>query len=123
MSQILPALKFLRKDIDIAHEQWVGTRQFMSLLQREDKNLSELLELFDPSEDIADWETEYAKPDQKAPKLQQLRKRIAYLMASRKEFYEDYDTERTDVDFIRLLEVPYTDSKYVIDWSMTEMGD
>ena len=57
------------------------------------------------------------------PKLTLFRKRMAFLKASRKEFIEDYNPEVTDVDFMRLMEVPYTDSKFAIDFSIEEMKE
>lgn len=121
MSQIVPALKFLKEDNEKAKKQWREGKQFMSLLQREEKELKDLLDLFDPTDDDTKWCSEYGNPKQEAPKLQQYRKRIAFLRAARREFHEEYDPELTDVDFMRLLEVPFVDSKYVIDWSIAEM--
>lgn len=121
MSKIVSALNFLKEDNEKAKKQWRDGKQFMSLLQREDKTLQDLLDLFDPQEDDQLWLQEYGNPKQEAPKLQQYRKRLSFLHAARREFHEDYDPELTDVDFMRLLEVPFTDPKYVIDWSISEM--
>ena len=46
---------------------------------------------------------------------------MAFLKASRKEFHEDYDPEISDVDYMRLLEVPFTDSRFPIDYCLEEM--
>lgn len=124
MSKINEALQFLKKDIDQVHEQYTGTKQWMSLLQRNDIEFNDLLDKFDPKEDDDKWEQEYSDNTKKRePLLALYRKRMAFLKASRKEFHEDYDTEVSDVDFMRLLEVPYTDSKFAIDFSIEEMKD
>ena len=124
MSKIIDALNFLKEDIDKVHEQFVGTKQWMSLLQRNDVDLKDLLDKFDPQPDDSDWQQEYSNiADRREPKLGLYRKRIAFLKASRKEFHEDYDPDVTDADFMRLLEVPYTESKFAIDFSLEEMKD
>lgn len=122
MSKIVPALEFLKNDIPKAVDQWMQDKPFKSLLQREGVNIDSLIALFDPSEDEAAWAEEYAGAA-RSNKLQLYRKRIDFLRGSQKEFEEDYDPDVTDVDFMRLLEVPYTDSKYTIDWSIDEMKD
>lgn len=122
MSKIKDALEFLKDDLDKAKKQWREGEQFKSLLQREDKSLDKLLELFDPQEDERDWDIEYHQK-KRSPELRLYRKRMAFLKASRKEFHEEYDDEYTDVDFMRLLEVPYTDPKYVIECTLEELQD
>ena len=124
MSKINSALEFLKEDIDKVHEQFVGSEQWMSLLQRNQVTLQDLLDKFDPQSDDDDWEQEYSdKMKKREPKLTLFRKRMAFLKASRKEFIEDYNPEVTDVDFMRLMEVPYTDSKFAIDFSIEEMKE
>lgn len=122
MSQIVPALEFLKEDLEKAKQQWRNGKQFESLLQRENKNLQELLDLFDPQPDEDAWVNEY-NGDKISPVLWIYRNRMAILKASRKEFHEEYDDEVTDVDFMRLLELPYTDPKYTIECSIDELGD
>jgi hypothetical protein len=122
MSKIKDALEFLKDDLDKAKKQWREGEQFKSLLQREDKSLDKLLELFDPREDERDWDIEYNQK-KRSPELRLYRKRMAFLKASRKEFHEEYDDEYTDVDFMRLLEIPYTDPKYAIEWTLEELQD
>lgn len=124
MSQINSALQFLKEDIDKVHQQFIGSEPWMSLLQRNQVDLQDLLDKFDPQSDDDDWEQEYSDDKKKRePLLALYRKRIAFLKASRKEFHEDYDPEVTDVDFMRLMEVPFTDSKFAIDFSLEEMKD
>lgn len=123
MSKVADALKFLKDDLVKAQAQWrEDGNQFKSLLQREDRSLQELLDLFDPQEDEDKWSNEY-KGDKRSPLLWLFRNRMAFLKASRKEFHEEYDDEVTDVDFMRLLELPYTDSKYTIERSIHTLGD
>lgn len=122
MSKIKDALEFLKDDLDKAKKQWREGEQFKSLLQREDKSLDKLLELFDPQEDERDWDIEYNQK-KRSPELRLYRKRMAFLKASRKEFHEEYDDEFTDVDFMRLLEIPYTDPKYAIEWTLDDLQD
>lgn len=122
MSQIIPALELLKNDLEKAKPQWRGGEMFESLLQREGMNMQELCDLFDPWPDEADWVVE-STGKRRSPKLKLYRKRLAFLKASRKEFHEEYDENVTDVDFMRLLELPYTDPKYAIEFSMEEMRD
>lgn len=125
MSKAISALEFLKEDIDKVHEQFTGTKQWMSLLQRNKLELKDLLDKFDPQEDDSAWEQEYSDKEKKnrEPKLTLYRKRMAFLKASRKEFHEDYDPEVSDVDYMRLLEVPFTDSRFPIDYCLEEMKD
>ena len=122
MSNIIPALQFLRNDLEKAKPQWRNGEQFESLLQREDVSLQELLDIFDPKPDEDAWIAEY-HDKKRSPKLRLYRRRMAFLKASRKEFHEEYDEDVTDVDFMRLLELPFTDPKYVIEFSMEDMRD
>lgn len=120
MSQIIPALELLKNDLEKAKPQWRGGEMFESLLQREDMNMQELCNLFDPTPDESDWIAETAG-EGREPLLRLYRRRMAFLKASRKEFHEEYDENVTDVDFMRLLELPFTDPKYTIEFSMEEM--
>lgn len=122
MSQIVPALEFLKEDLEKAKKQWREGKQFESLLQREGKTLQDLLDLFDPQPDENAWVGEY-NGNKNAPILWIHRNRMAFLKASRKEFHEEYDEDITDVDFMRLLELPFTDPKYTIERSIEELGD
>ena len=121
--KIEDALNFLKDDLDKAEKQWQGKEQMMSLLQREDVDLEDLLDKFDPTDDENKWSEEYAKKDKRYPYLRLYRKRVAFLKASRKEFHEEYDEDVTDVDMMRLLELPYTDPRYVIETGLMDMGD
>lgn len=114
---IYKSLEFLRKDLDAAEKQWEGGKEFMSLLQREYTTLKSLLLMFDSLEDEGKWKKEY-ETKKRATVLGTFKRRIAFLRASEKEFHEDYDPEVTDVDFMRLLEVSYTDPRYVIEKSI-----
>lgn len=122
MSKIIEALEFLKTDLEEAKKQWRDGEQFKSLLQREEKDLNDLLDKFDPKPDENDWSSEYGNKKRRH-KLVLYRRRIAFLAASRKEFREEYDEEVTDVDFMRLLELPYTDPKYAIEYSIQELQD
>lgn len=121
---IQEALDFLIEDAKKAKRQWAGGEPlpFMSLLQRNDKTFSDLLQMFDASEDESAWSTEYEQAADPL-KLQIYRKRLAFLKGSRKEFYEEYDPERTDVDFMRLLELPFTEPTDAMNFSKEEMKD
>jgi len=120
MAKLEEALDFLKTDLDSAEKQWEQGKQFMSILQRESVSFDDLWNKFDPSEDESKWGQEYGN-EKKSPKLQAYRKRMAFLKASRKEFKEEYDDKITDCDFMRLLEVPYTDSRYVIEYSKGDL--
>lgn len=114
------AMNLLKKDLDSAEKQWEGGDQFMSFLQRNDITFGQLIDIFDPSEDENKWCQEYNSTAE-LPKLIQLRRRLAFLKASRKEFHEEYDQDITDCDFLRTLEVPFKDPRYIIEFSLHEM--
>ena len=122
MSKIKEALNFLKDDLSQAAGQWTDKGYTESMLQRNDCTLDDLLDKFDPADDEADWLKEYSG-DMKAEKLRLYRKRLSFLKASRKEWREEYDPGISDVDFMRLLEVPYTDPKYAIDGMLLELGE
>lgn len=122
MAKLEEALNFLKSDLDNAEKQWEEGKQWESLLQREGKNFDDLWEKFDPKEDESKWIAEY-NGERKAAKLQLYAKRMSFLKASRKEFREEYDEKVTDVDFMRLLELPYTDPRYVIEYGLEEMKE
>ena len=115
MSKLPSAMEFLLDDIEKARSQWRDGEQFRSLLQRNDKSLNDLLDTFDPKPDEDAWNKEYTVGDKVSGALNLYSRRVAILKASRKEFHEEYDEDVTDVDFIRLLELPYTVPKYVIE--------
>ena len=124
------AVEFLKKDLEKAQRQWKEGKPFEALLQRKNKTkegeevktLKDLLKLFDPEPDEIEWLLEYAG-DKDETKLRKYRQRIAFLKASRKEFHEEYDEDVTDVDFMRLLELPFTDPKDALEFSAEELKD
>lgn len=120
MSKIVKALEFLEEDLEKAKKQWREGKQWESILQRNNKDLQELLDIFDPQPDEDDWEAEYGGK-RLSYKLNLYRSRMAFLKASRKEFHEEYDEDVTDVDFMRLLELPFTDPKFVIEHSKEQL--
>ena len=122
MGKAEQALELLKTDLDQAEQQWIGGKQFMSFLQREDLDLAKLLAKFDPKEDESKWAKEY-NGSKDSLKLRIHRKAAAFLKASRKDFHEEYDPDFTDVDFMRLLQLPYTDPRYVIECSKDELKD
>jgi hypothetical protein len=122
MSKIIPALQFLKQDLEKAKPQWREGKEWESLLQREGVNLEQLLDIFDPEPDESAWVSEYSDK-RRARQLILYRARMAFLKASRKEWHEEYDPDVTDVDYMRLLELPFTDPKYVIEYSMVELKD
>lgn len=125
-NKIEEALTFLQTDIATAKQQWeLPRKQFESLLQRNGVSINDLLTKFDPQEDEQAWADMYnnATGEDVKKKLRLYRRRLAFLKASCKEFHEEYDPEVTDVDFIRLLEVPFTDSRFVIDSAIGTMKE
>lgn len=121
MSKAVDAIKFMRSDGEYAVDEFRKHGHTMSFLQRNGVSLSGLLSRFDSSKEESDWISEYYG-DGKIDKMVLHRRRLAFLKASKKEFREDYG-DASDVDFMRLLEVSYTDPKYVLDWSLYELKD
>lgn len=124
MSKATSALEFLKKDLEETQKQWKEGKPFESLPQRNPKakTLHDLLDLFDPKEDETDWMVEVVNQNDET-KTRLYRRRIAFLKAARKEFYEEYNDEVTDVDYMRLLELPYTDPKDALQFSLEELKD
>lgn len=116
------ALNFLKEDLEKAKKQWEEGKPFESLLQRSDTTLDELLEKFKYTEDETKWIQEY-QGQQDISKMRPARAKIAFLKGSCKEFEEEYNEEITDVDYMRLLEIPFTESEYVIDLSIGSMKE
>lgn len=123
MGKLEDALNLLSTDIDDAKRQWTDGIPMRSLPQRMDKSYEELFDTFDPTEDDDKWCSEYNSEEKRGSYLILYRKRMALLRAAQKELAEEYDPNVTDCDFMRLLEVPYTDSKYPIDYSLSEMKE
>lgn len=119
--KVQEALNFLKEDLDKAELQWTQGLPFQSLLQRADLSLEELLEKFNADDDENEWCKEY-KESGDSTKLITLRRRLALLKSLLKEFHEEYDPAISDVDFMRLLELPYTEPRYVIESSINELG-
>ncbi len=125
MGKFQEAVRFLKTDIDKVKSQYEDGKRIVveSFLQRNGKGLDDLVDMFDPSDNESKWCEEY-KDKKREPKLRMHSLRMGFLQACRKEFHEEYDTEITDCDFMRLMEVPHTDAKYVIDvMSLSGSGD
>lgn len=121
-SNIKKALEFLKEDEKLVKKIYNEGKPLESFLQRNNKTLSDLLnEKFIKKDDEDEFVKEYTG-DGRSSITATLKRRLAFLLTARKEFHEDYDDEWSDVDFMRLLQVPYTDAKFVVEWSIDELS-
>lgn len=108
------AVEFLRKDHgDVGtgfRQEFAEDKPYRSLLQRNDKMLSEMLEMFDWHKDDTAWCEEYdKKKDQDMQKLIRLRRRVYFELSGWREMKEDFG--RGDVSCLRDIRVPLVTSR------------
>lgn len=108
------AVEFLKKDHgDVGtgfRQEFAEDKPYRSLLQRNDKMLSEMLEMFDWHKDDAAWCEEYdKKKDQDMQKLIRLRRRVYFELSGWREMKEDFG--RGDVSCLRDIRVPLVTSR------------
>ena len=108
------AVEFLKKDHgDVGtgfRQEFAEDKPYRSLLQRNDKMLSEMLEMFDWNKDDAAWCEEYdKKKDQDMQKLIRLRRRVYFELSGWREMKEDFG--RGDVSCLRDIRVPLVTSR------------
>ena len=85
-------------------------KPYKSILQRNEKTLSEVLDLFDWNDDSDKWVEEYKKPkDQDITKLVRYRRRACFCIGGWREFNEDFG--RGDVSCLRDIRTPLVTSR------------
>ena len=85
-------------------------KPYKSILQRNDKMLSEVLDLFDWNEDSDKWVEEYKKQKgQDITKLVRFRRRACFCIGGWREFNEDFG--RGDVSCLRDIRTPLVTSR------------
>lgn len=80
-----------------------------SLLQRNDKTLDEVLELFDWKPDCDKWTQEYNSPKPQVEKLIRYRRRVCFCIGGWRELNEDF--RRCDVSCLREIRTPLVTSR------------
>lgn len=118
---IKEALEFLKEDEKKVKKIYDEGKQRESLLQRNGVDFQGLLAKFRHKPDENAFIQEY-NGDGRSSITATLKRRLTFLLTARKEFYEDYDDTWSDVDFMRLHQVPYTDAKFIVDWSLEELS-
>ena len=83
-------------------------KPYKSLLQRRDKTLDEMLEMFDWKDDSDSWVDEY-NGEKDAVKLVRFRRRVEFCVCGWRELKEDFG--RGDVSCIRDLRTPFVTSR------------
>ena len=85
-------------------------KPYKSILQRNDKMLSEVLDLFDWNKDSDKWVEEYKKQKgQDITKLVRFRRRACFCIGGWREFNEDFG--RGDVSCLRDIRTPLVTSR------------
>ncbi len=94
-----------------------------SLLQRGDKTLDELLDIFSWKEEDGLWREEYNKPadSQDEMKMIRYRRRIAFCVGGWRELNEDFG--RGDVSCLREIRTPLVTSRSPLMASKDEFDD
>jgi hypothetical protein len=112
----IDAVEFMIKDhgdlteIPGFREDFAEDRPIRSILQRNDKTLDEILDLFDWKEDSDSWYDEYTKDKgQDVLKLMRYRRRVAFCVGGWREFNEDFG--RGDVSCLRDIRTPLVTSR------------
>ena len=111
----IEAVDFMMKDHgDIGEgfrEDFAKDKPYKSILQRQGKELDDVLKLFDWNEDGALWTAEYAKPANSQDKMNLIkyRRRVAFCVGGWREFNEDF--KRGDVSCLRDIRTPLVTSR------------
>ena len=85
-------------------------KPYMSILQRNEKTLEDVLDLFDWNEDSDKWVEEYKKKKgQDIGKLVRYRRRACFCIGGWREFNEDFG--RGDVSCLRDIRTPLVTSR------------
>lgn len=108
----IEAVEFLKNDHgDIGkgfRGDFADDEPYKSLLQRNEKTLDEVLELFDWKEDDGEWTEEYSgKKDNM--KLIRSRRKVAFCIGGWRELNEDFG--RGDVSCLREMRTPLVTSR------------
>ena len=90
-------------------QEFADDKPCRSILQRQDKDLSEVLKLFDWSEDDSEWIAEYGKDKPENMKLIRYRRRVSFCIGGWREFNEDFG--RGDVSCLRDIRTPLVTSR------------
>ena len=90
-------------------EDFAQDKPYKSLLQRNDKTLDEILELFDWKDDCDKWVQEYNKPKPDMEKLIRYRRCVCFCICGWRELNEDFG--RGDVSCMRDMRTPHVTSR------------
>lgn len=106
------AVKFIQDDHgDVGkgtREDFAQDKPYKSILQRQDKTLDDVLDLFDWADDSQEWSKEYSDKAE-FDKLVRYRRRVGFCVGGWREFNEDFG--RGDVSCLRDLRTPFVTSR------------
>ena len=110
----IEAVEFIRKDH--GEDPGQGFRKdfwmdlpYRSILQRQEKTLPEVLDIFDWHPDDSEWVAEYSKPEPENRKLIRFKRRVYWDITGWREFNEDFG--RGDVSCLRDIRTPLVTSR------------
>ncbi len=119
------AIEFLKKDHGDkgsgAREDFAQDRPYRSLLQRQEKTLPEVLEIFEWQSDDTKWISEYSQPEPEVEKLIRYRRRVSFCVGGWRELNEDF--RRSDVSCIKDLRTPFVTSRSPIRASKDDFNE
>lgn len=92
-----------------------------SLLQRRDKMLQDVIDLFDWTEDDAKWTAEYDKEKPEYSKLVKYRRKVGFCIGGWREVNEDFG--RGDVSCLRDLRTPFVTSRTPMKMAKDEFDE
>lgn len=128
MSRATEAVDFLIKDHGDKdppggfRQDFAEDTPYRSILQRNDKQLDELLDMFDWKDDDAEWTEEYNKKEGgNTEKMIRSRRRICFLIGCWREFNEDFG--RGDVSCLRDIRTPLVTSRSPLKAMKDEFED
>ena len=128
MSNATEAVDFLIKDHGDKNppggfrQDFAEDAPYRSILQRNDRQLDELLDMFDWKDDDAEWTEEYNKKEGgNTEKMIRSRRRLCFLIGCWREFNEDFG--RGDVSCLRDIRTPLVTSRSPLKAMKDEFED
>lgn len=121
------AVEFLIKDHgDVVEpsgfrKDFAEDKPYKSILQRQDKTLGDVLDLFDWKPDNNKWVSEYNKSEPEIEKLIRYRRCVEFCVCGWREFNEDFG--RGDVSCLRDIRTPLVTSRSPLRSSRDEFNE
>ena len=102
-------------------KDFADDKPIRSILQRQNKTLDEVLEMFDWNDDDDEWAIEYNKPKKNIAKLIKYKRRVCFCIGGWREFNEDFG--RGDVSCLRDIRTPLVTARSRMKAAKEEFDD